>query len=75
MRNPRLSLPRVPGHRKVGAEIASIIDGYLDEHPAIQAKLMLAIGDKSKKNKGPSKEDIKELPVRLEKYFGLVRMM
>ena len=71
MRNPRLSLLRVPGHRKVGAEIAAIIDNYLDEHPAVQDRLMRAIGDKTKMNKGPTKEEIKELTTRLEKYFGL----
>ena len=62
MKNPRISLHRVPGHRKVGADIARIINEYLDEFPDVQLRIHPAIGDTAKRNKrGPRKSRFRDL--------------
>ena len=71
MRNPRVSLHEVPGHRCIGAQVAEIIDSHLDQHPVLQAKLLRAIGDTTKNEKGPSKEEIKPLILNVERFFRL----
>ena len=71
MKNPRISLHKVPGHRKIGADIAGIINQYLDEFPEMQSQMHAAVGDTSKKNSGPSKELIEGLVKIIEAYFRI----
>ena len=71
MKNPRISLHRVPGHRIVGAAVAKTINDYLDENPDLQKRMHAAIGDSSKTNKGPTQEQVDGLTQRVESYFNI----
>ena len=73
MKNPRISLHRVPKHKDVGRDVAMIIDKFIQQRPHVQHCIFRAIGDKAKKNKGPSSSDLGDLRGEIEDYFGLVR--
>ena len=56
MRNPARSLKRVPGHKNIGERISAAIGKLLDEEARIQEDTLRAIGNKTKKQRGPSDE-------------------
>ena len=72
MKNPRVSLHKVPGHRKVGADVAGIIDAHMEQRPEMLAKILAAIGDTTKNNKGPSHEEVRVIARKLEMHVNII---
>jgi len=73
MKNPRVSLHKVPGHHKVGGEIAQIIDDFLTSRPRMETAIFKSIGDKTKSNTGPKTVDIADLRSKIEDHLGIER--
>ena len=47
MRNPRLSLKRVPGHLAIGAKVTQALEAIVTDDPRIIDNTMAAVGDSS----------------------------
>ena len=44
MRNPRISVNKIPGHKEWGAKVAAMLSKYLMDHPDVQEDILAAIG-------------------------------
>ena len=42
--NPRISVHNIPGHVRLGKEIAAILDGFLHRHPKLRQIILGSIG-------------------------------
>ena len=71
MRHPRNSLRKSRVIKKVGAEVARALDGYLDTHGHLQKEILSALGDSTKTHRGPNEADIRAAARRLELFFHL----
>ena len=69
MGNPRLSLGKVPGHKRVGAALARVIGTLLNERPHIIDNMHGALGAPKESGSGPSGEVILECRYRLSDYL------
>ena len=58
MKNTRVSIGKVPGHKRVGAALARVIGTLLDERPRIIDNIHGALGAPKESGCGPAKEDI-----------------
>ena len=58
MRNPRNALHRLPNHEAVGKRALRAMTETLNQDSAIQDLIFRALGDGTKKNKGPRPEQI-----------------
>ena len=71
MKNPIISLHKLPGHRPVGKKIATIISKYRDEHPEVEKAIINSIGDTTKTHTGPSSEQVAALRKLVEEAFNI----
>ena len=69
MKNPRISLHGVPGHRKIGGYVSIILGRILDEDPTIHESIMKSIGDTTKTHHGPTTEQVLKARRKVEDYF------
>ena len=61
MRNPRLSLKRVPNHKVVGKRAYTVIDKLVAADPSMETHVFRALGDGTKKNKGPTNKQVSHI--------------
>ena len=69
MKNPRVSLHRVPCHREVGTQVRKIIDQYLERNPEVQIDIMRSVGDTTKQYKGPANHHVQQVRAQIEEYL------
>ena len=69
MKNPRLSLGKIPGHKRVGVAVAKVIGSLLDERPHIVENIYDALGAPKESGRGPSQKDVLECRYRLSEYL------
>ena len=56
MRQPRMSIKKVPGHLIIGPKIHDAIDHYFRDHPHTEATIAAAIGARKEELVKPSEE-------------------
>jgi len=72
MRKPQVSVEKLPSLCPVGADVKSILDKFLNEHPEVEAQCLEGIGgDPSSPNLGPSETSLDIARRRLADYFGV----
>ena len=71
MRNPRLSVSRVPDHKVVGKRAYTVIDEFVAADASMGTLVFKALGDGTKMNEGPANKQVSRIRQGLYKAFDL----
>ena len=73
MRNPRISIQKVPGHKAVGQKVARVLERFLDVHPDLEYRFIDSVGASKETARPPKRRELKKCYRWLAEAFEVDR--